>query len=328
MGDVALSLPFIYEAAKEYPQTSFCVVTTPLHAQLLTPLLPNIKVIPYDIRQQGSVWGAIRMAFSLHKQWREADVIDLHDVLRTRLIRALLSALGHRIYTLKKPRRQRQRLLQRQPTAVIAPSNYVTPMTQVYSRTFQLAGLTKVQQGWSPWLQQPKQQSLVIGVAPYAKHKAKVLPTQHLKKLLHLLHEAFPNYQIRLYGGGASERHANAALAKEAPQYLTCSNAPSLAKELEEIAQLAVMLSMDSANQHLAAWVGTPVVSIWGATHPAAGFLPWNGELQNCIGMDLPCRPCSVYGQKPCLRGDYLCLNNLNLTLIIQAVKKLLPHHS
>ena len=62
--------------------------------------------------------------------------------------------------------------------------------------------------------------------------------------------------------------------------------------ELNLMSHLDVMLSMDSANMHLASLVNIPVVSVWGATHPYAGFMVspqnplkaqeklWNDELR------------------------------------------------
>ena len=81
--------------------------------------------------------------------------------------------------------------------------------------------------------------------------------------------------------------------------------------------QLDTMLSMDSANMHLASLVGTRVVSIWGGTHPYGGFLGWNQKTEDCMQLDLSCRPCSVYGNKPCLRGDYACMNGITTSQIL-----------
>ena len=90
--------------------------------------------------------------------------------------------------------------------------------------------------------------------------------------------------------------------------------------ELALMGQLDAMLSMDSANMHLASLVGTRVVSIWGGTHPYAGFLGWNQKESDCIQLDLPCRPCSVYGNKRCLRGDYMCMNGITPEYILQKI--------
>ena len=84
---------------------------------------------------------------------------------------------------------------------------------------------------------------------------------------------------------------------------------------------LDIMISMDSANMHLASLVGIPVVSIWGATHPYAGFMGWGQSIDNAIQIDLPCRPCSIYGNKPCMRGDYACLKNISPEQIVEKVE-------
>ena len=67
--------------------------------------------------------------------------------------------------------------------------------------------------------------------------------------------------------------------------------------------------------------MGTPVVSIWGATHPYAGFMGWHQRMENAVQMDLSCRPCSIFGNKPCFRGDYACMNLLDEATIIARVK-------
>ena len=88
------------------------------------------------------------------------------------------------------------------------------------------------------------------------------------------------------------------------------------------MSQLEVMISMDSSNMHLASLVGTPVVSIWGATHPYAGFMGWGQSEDNVVQVELDCRPCSIFGQKPCLRGDFACLNNILPETIVEKTLK------
>lgn len=81
---------------------------------------------------------------------------------------------------------------------------------------------------------------------------------------------------------------------------------------------------MDSGNMHLASLAGIPVISIWGATHPFAGFMGWNQNIDNAIQTDLPCRPCSIFGDKPCSRKDYACLSNISSHLIVEKVNILI----
>jgi ADP-heptose:LPS heptosyltransferase len=96
-------------------------------------------------------------------------------------------------------------------------------------------------------------------------------------------------------------------------------------QELILMSHLNVMLSMDSANMHLASLTDTPVVSIWGATHPYAGFLGWNQPQENILQVDdLDCRPCSIYGQKPCLRGDYACMNQITPDQVVRRISDII----
>ena len=94
--------------------------------------------------------------------------------------------------------------------------------------------------------------------------------------------------------------------------------------ELSIMSQLDVMLSMDSANMHLASLVNTPVISIWGATHPYAGFMGWRQDKSNTVEIELPCRPCSIFGNKPCWRKDYACLYEITPEMIIEKIKLLI----
>ena len=98
-----------------------------------------------------------------------------------------------------------------------------------------------------------------------------------------------------------------------------------LEQELALMSHLKLMVSMDSANMHLASLAGTPVVSIWGATHPLAGFMGWNQRTEWAVQADsLPCRPCSIFGNKPCLRGDYACLTGLKAEDILCKINLIL----
>ncbi|MDE5559088.1 MAG: glycosyl transferase family 1, partial [Bacteroidales bacterium] len=89
-------------------------------------------------------------------------------------------------------------------------------------------------------------------------------------------------------------------------------------------AHIDVTLTIDSANMQMAALAGSPVVSVWGATHPFAGFLGWHLPEDSVLQADLPCRPCSVFGQKPCFRGDYACLHALSPETVIEKIHALL----
>ena len=84
------------------------------------------------------------------------------------------------------------------------------------------------------------------------------------------------------------------------------------------------LISMDSANMHLASLFGVPVISVWGATHPFAGFYGWAQPADNAVQIDLYCRPCSVFGNKPCYRGDHACMQQLPEEKIMEKVMNII----
>ena len=134
-----------------------------------------------------------------------------------------------------------------------------------------------------------------------------------MEKAIQMILEKFPKCKIFLFGGGKKEKQVLDSLADK---YEQCMNVSAvlggLENEIRLMSHLDAMISMDSANMHLASLVHTPVISIWGATHPYAGFMGWNQEIENAVQVDMDCRPCSIYGNKPCMRGDYACMKQID----------------
>ena len=93
---------------------------------------------------------------------------------------------------------------------------------------------------------------------------------------------------------------------------------------MEIIKGLSLMVSMDSANMHFASAMSTPVVSIWGATHPDFGFYGYGQDRNNALCADLECQPCSAFGQRPCRYGDNRCLRAITPEMALEKIESLL----
>ena len=164
-----------------------------------------------------------------------------------------------------------------------------------------------------------------VGLAPFAAHEGKVYPLRLTETVIRSLGDRHEDLRVFLFGGGDKEM---AVFHEWAAKYPCCvvvgDHLKGLQQELALMSLLDVMVSMDSANMHLASLVALPVVSVWGATHPYAGFMGYNQKPENAVQLDLPCRPCSIFGNKPCQRGDLACLNNISPDLIIKKVENIL----
>ena len=157
-----------------------------------------------------------------------------------------------------------------------------------------------------------------IGIFPFAQHKGKIYPPELLEKVLEILNA---DYEIYLFGGGKNEQEICEKWQEKYENVHSLVGKYSLKEEMTFISDLDVMLSMDSAGMHLASLCNIPCISIWGATHPFAGFVGFGQENNPQIQLDLPCRPCSVYGNKHCKYKDYRCLWKITPEIIVQSLK-------
>lgn len=325
MGDVAMTVPVLSSLANQHS-----VKLTLLTAKAFAPMfegIPNMKIFAIDKngRHKG-ILGLFRLYLDLKKEKFDA-VADLHDVMRSQFLRTMFALGGKRIAKINKERKEKAALIRNGKNK----SKQLTHSVERYKDVFASLGFDFELNFNSIYPNKPallpifiesfgEKTGKWIGIAPFAKHKGKIYPLEKMEQVISLLNQQ-KDVKVFLFGNGAEEmKTLNDWKAKYACTELMPSSV-RLPQELNLMAHLDVMLSMDSANMHLASLVGLPVVSVWGATHYFAGFLGWNQSVQNIVEVDLECRPCSVYGNKPCRRYDYACLTQIQPDDI---VKKLL----
>jgi ADP-heptose:LPS heptosyltransferase len=161
-----------------------------------------------------------------------------------------------------------------------------------------------------------------ICIAPFAKHREKTYPPEKMKAVIGALSKE-KHCRVFLLGG-KDEAAVLQSWEKEFPGVINIAGRFSFFDELSILSNMDLVISMDSANMHLASLFGVPVVSIWGATHPFAGFYGWSQDVANAVHIDLYCRPCSVFGNKPCYRGDHACMKNLEEERIVARTLEIL----
>jgi ADP-heptose:LPS heptosyltransferase len=158
----------------------------------------------------------------------------------------------------------------------------------------------------------------LIGIAPFAKYLEKMYPIKKMKEVLRLLLQ-HPKLKIFLFGG-KNDAPLLQHWEEEFSRVESMAGKMSFIKELQAIAQLDLMVSMDSANMHLASLYGVPVISVWGGTHPWLGFYGWGQQETNAVQVDLDCRPSSVFGNKLCPREDLACMNLISPIMIYDKI--------
>ena len=340
MGDVAMTVPVVYSLAKQYPNVRVTVLSRPFARPFFENLAPNIGFMEADIKGE---YKGIKGLNALYRRLiakQFSAIADLHSVLRSDYLRMRFNMARFKVAHIDKHRKGKRKLianngkeLVQQPTSF---QNYADVFAQLgYPINLDFTSIYSDKGGdmsiLPPSISQLLQEENIqgIGIAPFAAHQGKIYPTEQMEKVIQQLTKSYPHVRIFLFGGGKAETPIMNEWAKKYPEVTNASSQLSgLSQELILMSHLKLMISMDSANMHLASLVNTPVVSIWGATHPFAGFMGWNQSIDNAVQDNLPCRPCSIYGNKPCMRGDYACLRNISPEQIVEKVNHVLKQRT
>lgn len=330
IGDVAMTVPVIYSAAKANPQDTFTVLTQAFLIPVFMNRPANVDVIGINTKgAEKTLGGLLRFASALVKYDYDM-VLDLHNVIRTMIVRSFFRVKGKKVFVVDKARSERKRLTTRDHKAF----KPLRPVIERYADVFRASGLNYTETFKSLYESRAADLSAMeaiagtktgkwIGIAPFAKHRGKIYPLDDMEQVVARLSE-HEDYTIFLLGGRGYEEAVLEQWAFQYPRVKSIVGRYTLDNELALISRLDVLLCMDSANMHFASLVGTKVVSIWGATHPYAGFYGYHQDPDNAIQIDLPCRPCSVFGQKPCFRGDWACMTQIRPEMVVAKIKSVL----
>ena len=335
LGDVVMLLPVVRSMREQHPEVQLSVLSQPF-ARPFFEAIEGVHFIEAEIhnRHKG-ILGLWRLARKLEKENSFTAIADVHSVLRSWLLTFFLCLLHfprkYRIATINKGRKEKEHLTRAKAKQLVPLEHSVKRYADVLQRLtfklqipYELGGLEPVDLPPAValffTLTRPR-----VGIAPFAKHKGKIYPLERTLELVKRLQRQ--GIQVFLFGSQGDEQHLLERWATKPDIVVIPTYHLNLLEELSVMQRLDLMVAMDSANMHLASWAGTRVLSIWGATHRFAGFYGW-GQSENLAveRNDLPCRPCSIYGNKPCVRGDYACLD-LSVDEIYKRVMLELPTH-
>ncbi|MDR0872048.1 MAG: glycosyltransferase family 9 protein [Prevotellaceae bacterium] len=320
MGDVAMCVPIVAQLAQRGD-----VRVTVLTRKAFLPLFAQLNdVETFAFSKDLSV---LRLFRELRKGQKWDTVIDLHNVLRTKFLRFLFRLSGVKIAVLQKNRCQKRKLTRKHCKKM----RQLPSVQDEYVAACARAGFPVGAKIFSPIFSErakdfsPLPDDILkitgeknIGIAPFAKHRTKVYP---LDKILQVIeHFSEKGVHIFLFGGKSDAETLENWAAIHNNVY-SLAGKTDFTGELQMMAHLDCMLSMDSGNMHLANLVGVPVLSVWGATHPFAGFV--SAGKNTIVQRNLDCRPCSIFGNKPCWKGTYECMD-IPPQKIIEEIEKII----
>lgn len=299
MGDVAMTVPVLRALTAQYPELKITVVTRAFFKPFFQGL-KNVSVYEADFKgNHKGILGLYKLSKELKALQFDA-VADLHNVLRSKILKFFF--FGKKVVQLDKGREEKKTLTSGQNFQQLKTTH------QRYAEVFEALGYSVDLS--QPIFSKPKLLSenlksfilnkdfKTIGIAPFAAHQSKMYPLAQMEKVIEALSK---NYNVILFGGGKKEIEVLNQFEANYNNVKSAAGKLNLEEELILISNLDLMLTMDSGNAHIAAMLGKKVITIWGVTHPFAGFAPFNQPKDFALTADrehFPLIPTSIYGNK------------------------------
>jgi ADP-heptose:LPS heptosyltransferase len=306
MGDVAMTVPVIRALVQQHPDVKITLVSRPFFQPFFDGI-PNVDFFAVDVKGRHKGFFGLLKLYADLKQLDIDVVADLHNVLRSKIVRTLFALSGKQVAFTDKGRAEKKTLT-RAENKIFQP---VKSMVDSHVDTFKTLGFSvdisnpifpskAILSNEIITVSGEKEKKNWIGIAPFAQYDGKVYPLELMQQVVDDLASNL-QHTLFFFGGGDKEITQLKALAKDKKNCIVVAGKLTLPQELQLISNLDVMLSMDSGNSHIAAMLGIKVITLWGATHPFAGFKPFNQPMENCLVSDrehYPLLPTSVYGNK------------------------------
>ncbi|HUH47726.1 MAG TPA: glycosyltransferase family 9 protein, partial [Arenibacter sp.] len=287
MGDVAMTVPVLSALVQQHPQLKITVLTRAFFSPIFDGL-PNVTVYEADVKgKHKGVWGLWRLYKELKGLGIDA-VADLHNVLRSSVLKLYFGLASVPFVQIDKGRAGKRDLTAVRKKEFKQLKTTHQRYADVFFRlgfpvsldTVSLLPKRRVSETSRDLIRATSKKW--IGVAPFAAFAGKMYPFELMEQVVHGLNET-NSYGILLFGGGKEEQRKLEDLSLTYHHCVNLVGKIPFDEELAIISQLDLMIAMDSGNGHLAAMFGIPTITLWGVTHPYAGFYPFGQPMANAL---------------------------------------------
>ena len=321
-GDVAMTVPVISILRSIHPEIKITLLTTKFFSTLYNQI-PEINFIYFEPKHK-----TLRGLFGLSRKINKINpdfIVDLHDVLRTKILRLfLINKFGHTA-VVNKGRKEKKLLIRG------IKSEPLKLMHRRYAETFEALNI-KINIDDFSYYKKIKitnhnytfsTNDKLIGIAPFARHQCK---EYSLNNIINFIDSLDKSWQILIFGAPGNEEQKIIKLCNNKSNRHVISSNYNLEQQMAIMSNLDVMISMDSANGHIASLFGIDVITIWGATHPNSGYGPLNQPKENSIVPDsnkYPDLPVTIYGSD-CPANYVEAINTIKCERILERLNKII----
>jgi ADP-heptose:LPS heptosyltransferase len=321
-GDVAMTAPVISVLRSTHPEIKITLLTTRFFSTLYNQI-PEINFLYFEPKHK-----TLRGLFGLSRKINKINpdfIIDLHNVLRTKILRLFLINKFGNTSVVNKGRKEKKLLIRG------IKSEPLKSMHRRYAETFEALNI-KINIDDFSYYKKIKitnhnyafsSNDKLIGIAPFARHQCK---EYSMNNIINFINSLDKSWQILIFGAPGNEEQKIIKLCNNKSNRHVISSNYNLEQQMAIMSNLDVMISMDSANGHIASLFGIDVITIWGATHPNSGYGPLNQPKENSIIPDLnkfPNLPVTIYGSN-CPTNYLEVINSIKVERILKRLNQII----
>lgn len=323
LSDVVMTAPVVKALATQYPDIRVTMLSCEEARPLFSRMPQNVSFMSADLRNE---YNGVKGLNALYRRLTAKNftaIADFHSILKSEYLRLRFNIDRFRVAHVDKHRSMRRQLtarsnkkmepmppVYRNYAAVLARLGYPVDLDKCPSNIYEGIETEPLPQEINAT---KRDGDVWIGIAPFGNFKGKTYPLNRMEQAMLILQRSHPNVKAFLF---AEKDEDKAVLNVWCGKHSHCMNAPALEDGLHSVlalmSRLDVMITMDNLFMHLASVVATPVVSVWGATHPYGGHTGWRQPEEGFVRANLTCRPCSIHGRKDCIIGGYPCMGGIS----------------
>jgi D,D-heptose 1,7-bisphosphate phosphatase len=322
LGDVVLTSATVLNLKVNFPNSHIVYLTKERYKPLVECFegVDEIMTLP---QSPGSI-----DHFKLTLKLDEYDfdsIVDLHGNFRSWLTRKIITADTRCVYP--KRRIERLRMVKKHRLPAAWPHTidlYNECVERLGGRVVCKRPIIKpsvAEKEISSILKPVENKKHVVVIAPGAAHPNKQWPMERFAEVAENLHRS--HGAAIVWAVSATDRGQSQLKSKIPADYFLEPVDYPVDKLAGVIARADLTIANDSGIAHLSSAVGTPVVALFGPTHPALGFAP-RGLFDRVVEVDEFCRPCSLHGEKECHRDKRYCFTRITPEMVYETACDLL----
>ena len=321
IGDVVLTTPLIAHLARLGPVD---VVTTPATAGVLANHPAIRRVIAWDKERERGPAALLRLAREVRATSRDATAYCAQGSVRTALL-ARLAGYRHRVGFATSA----GRWLYTRRVRDVEGQHHAERLLRLGLGAEARIGAVDVRPRLHPGPAEREVVDTLLDATTDDRPMVALAPgsiwgTKRWPGYPELATILATEFRIVVVGGPGDQALASRIVDAVPGRALDATGRLSLLASAELIGRCALLVTNDSAPQHLASAMGTPTVTVYGPTVPSFGFGPLAPGSVTVGHERLPCRPCDHHGPPVCPLGHFRCMLELPVGRVAAAAHAIL----